>query len=189
LWGKKPYHDCNDSRVIERVQDGEMPAVPPGGVDDRSWELLMRCWSRDPKKRPRTHKLYDSLSGLSQHPSAVSNRGASALPVWLKVQALGLKFPPDFSKDGPFYVRFKYERSSHKTSSTGLVESSGECIWFEFPSFSLLHRRLPPHRRYTESWQVKTNPQYYGQSVSLDVLRVRRLQDKVCASGSFSVSQ
>ncbi|KAF9789185.1 kinase-like domain-containing protein [Thelephora terrestris] len=146
LSNTKPYSDCNYGNIVPKVQAGEMPERPPDGINDQVWELLEKCWSRDPGKRPPTLELYNILSNLAVDPQATyTTQGQSAkkqLPGKLKLQARSLKISHKKPKTGRFYVRFRYGTTVYKTSPTKPAEGSGEHTWFAFLPLPLSSPRL-----------------------------------------------
>lgn len=55
-------------RLTRTIESGELPKRPQGnlymerGLDDRMWELLRRCWSVKPLKRPMIDEIIAGLS-------------------------------------------------------------------------------------------------------------------------------
>jgi len=56
LTGEPPFPNCNGVVVIGKVIEGERPGRPQGGegvwFTDELWEMLERCWSPRPERRP-----------------------------------------------------------------------------------------------------------------------------------------
>jgi len=56
LTGEPPFPNCNGVVVIGKVIEGERPGRPQGGegmwFTDDLWEMLERCWSPWPERRP-----------------------------------------------------------------------------------------------------------------------------------------
>ena len=56
LTGEPPFSNCNGMVVMRKVVEGEHPERPRGreGVwfTDDLWEMLERCWSPQPERRP-----------------------------------------------------------------------------------------------------------------------------------------
>jgi len=56
LTGEPPFPNCNGVVVIGKVIEGERPGRPQGGegvwFTDELWEMLQRCWSPRPERRP-----------------------------------------------------------------------------------------------------------------------------------------
>ena len=52
--GTHPFDDHSSLMAVAAVMDGRRPARPTNPtLTDDLWELLQRCWSQDPYKRPR----------------------------------------------------------------------------------------------------------------------------------------
>lgn len=140
----KPYYNWSDSSILPRVQAGETPHRPPGGIDDPVWELLQKCWSLDPAKRPPTVEIYNTLSNLNYRPRAMHTNGlpvTGELPEKLKLQFLSIKFSPEQSKQQPFCVKLRYGYKDHSTSTTNSVGGSGEHAWLILLHFYLRYCR------------------------------------------------
>ena len=137
LGEKKPHFDCNDGKIIQKVQAGEVPGRPPGRIHDLAWELLEKCWKMDPAERPQTAELYNTLSNLVTGPQITETVGSprrqsvtGELPGRLKLQVQVIKFSFDKSKKRQFYVKLRYGNRNHTTSPTNPVGGSGEHTWF-----------------------------------------------------------
>jgi len=56
LTGNPPFPNCNGVVVMRKVVEGEHPGRPRGGegvwFTDDLWEMLERCWSPQPERRP-----------------------------------------------------------------------------------------------------------------------------------------
>ena len=56
LTGQPPFQNCNGMVVMRKVVEGERPGRPRGGegvwFTDDLWEMLERCWSPQPERRP-----------------------------------------------------------------------------------------------------------------------------------------
>ncbi|RHZ86121.1 hypothetical protein Glove_54g167 [Diversispora epigaea] len=66
--GKQPFYDqAHDTRLIINIYNEERPKIPDHTLD---WipkfyiDLMHRCWSNDPSKRPTAQELYDVLWNL-----------------------------------------------------------------------------------------------------------------------------
>ena len=64
-----PYSDIKKSiHVVFKKGRGELPNRPKDervvrrGLDDRMWELLCQCWSKEPNDRPPIKELVKQLS-------------------------------------------------------------------------------------------------------------------------------
>ena len=58
--GAMPYPGMNNRQVLEAVDRGyRMP--PPEGCPDRLYEIMLRCWSHDPERRPTFESLKSGL--------------------------------------------------------------------------------------------------------------------------------
>ncbi|KAI5115920.1 hypothetical protein M0805_005351 [Coniferiporia weirii] len=61
-------HIKRTPQVLIEMQHGVRPIRPVGreyverGLDDNLWNLLLRCWDADPKKRPTIYEVLESLS-------------------------------------------------------------------------------------------------------------------------------
>ena len=59
--GNIPYHDIqNEMQVLLKyVIPGIPPARPMGSkiIEDRHWDAILRCWSKDPLSRPASKVL------------------------------------------------------------------------------------------------------------------------------------
>ncbi|KAF9789186.1 kinase-like domain-containing protein [Thelephora terrestris] len=129
-----PYSGFNENSALQKVQAGEIPGRPSEGINDQAWELLNKCWSRNPPGRPSTLELYNILSNLASNPQGTHTTqgqpAAGKLPEKLKLQVQSLRFSRDKSKTGQFYVKFRYGNMGHKTSPTNAANASGEHTWF-----------------------------------------------------------
>ena len=140
LTEKKPYFNCNDSNIVPKVQAGEIPERLPGRIGDSVWELLGKCWSRLPERRPSAAELHDAFSDLCAHPQATHTQGRlgkGELPEKLELWVQSIRFSLDKSKKGRFYVKLKYGNRDHTTPLTNPVEGSGEYTWFMLYLFHL----------------------------------------------------
>ncbi|CAE7081034.1 unnamed protein product, partial [Rhizoctonia solani] len=68
--GQVPYLNCrSDISVIKTVERGTLPTRPTKlGSDhngDKMWQLLVRCWSRNPRERPSSGYLAGVLEYMS----------------------------------------------------------------------------------------------------------------------------
>jgi len=65
LTGKPPFPDCNDVSVVRKVIEGERPGRPQGREEgwftDDLWEMLERCWSSQPERRPAIDTVLQCL--------------------------------------------------------------------------------------------------------------------------------
>ncbi|EUC58992.1 tyrosine kinase family catalytic domain protein [Rhizoctonia solani AG-3 Rhs1AP] len=63
-----PYPECrHDFTVFAKVQKGTLPARPLDRLKndeqgDMVWQLLLRCWNREPSERPSSRQVFNSLS-------------------------------------------------------------------------------------------------------------------------------
>ena len=65
LSGKPPFTNCNDVGVVRKVIEGEHPGRPQGREEvwftDDLWEMLERCWSSQPERRPAVDAVLQCL--------------------------------------------------------------------------------------------------------------------------------
>jgi len=65
LTGKRPFPNCNMGFIAEKVIKGEHPGRPQGGegvwFTDDLWEMLERCWSPQPERRPAVDTVLQCL--------------------------------------------------------------------------------------------------------------------------------
>ncbi|KDQ10445.1 hypothetical protein BOTBODRAFT_89915, partial [Botryobasidium botryosum FD-172 SS1] len=67
--GRVPFSYLADTTlsIFKMVLDGQFPDRPldkdvvAKGLDDNMWELMKRCWSVDPRRRPTTGVILDQL--------------------------------------------------------------------------------------------------------------------------------
>lgn len=145
LSGNKPNSDCKVSSVLLKILAGEMPERHSDGINDQAWELLEKCWSRDPGERPPTLGLYNILSNLASNPQVThSSQGQTVLPETLKLRVQGFKLFHDKPITGQFYVKFVYGNVGHKTQPTMSADGPGERTWFALHPLPLVQPRLNP---------------------------------------------
>jgi len=69
LTGEPPFQNCNGVVVIGKVIEGERPGRPQGGegvwFTDDLWEMLQRCWSPQPERRPAVDTVLRCLKQIS----------------------------------------------------------------------------------------------------------------------------
>ena len=65
LTGNPPFPNCNGLVVMRNVVEGEHPGRPRGGegvwFTDDLWEMLKRCWSLQPERRPTVDTVLQCL--------------------------------------------------------------------------------------------------------------------------------
>lgn len=72
LTGKRPYADCKrDVMVIQSIVfEHKLPKRPKeeakGGLSDGLWELMTRCWDREPGKRPSMADVTSRIETLTE---------------------------------------------------------------------------------------------------------------------------
>ena len=63
--GKMPYaFTRSDDDVAEGVCAGTLRLSRPEGCPDSLWDIISKCWEKDPKKRPSFVSLSSALDGL-----------------------------------------------------------------------------------------------------------------------------
>jgi len=130
LTGGVPYSECDDIVALSQIRAGKMPERPSGGITDPVWQLLEECWSKDPRERPSTIQVYNTLSIF---------RAIKVLPEKLKlvVQSIGVPFTTP--RPQQVSVKFKYGNKDHATSLTTWTSAGSEYIWSTFrPSLQSL---------------------------------------------------
>ncbi|KAH7338145.1 kinase-like domain-containing protein [Rhizoctonia solani] len=74
--GEVPYYpQCRkDFQVMSKLQQGVLPTRPTEQLKDdaygnRIWELLVKCWNREPDNRPTAMEVFESLNAIypAQH--------------------------------------------------------------------------------------------------------------------------
>lgn len=67
-YGEKPYWDMTNKQVIQSIGNGmRLPA--PTNCPKALHELMLECWSLDPKKRPTFAKIVTDLNRFIRHSS------------------------------------------------------------------------------------------------------------------------
>ena len=65
LTSKPPFPNCNGMVVMRKVVEGERPERPEGGekvwFTNDLWEMLERCWSPQPERRPTIDTVLQCL--------------------------------------------------------------------------------------------------------------------------------
>ena len=68
MTGKEPfYYVKRQPEVLMRIQQGQRPERPTDpevierGLDDKLWDLLQRCWLREPEERPSIEQILQEL--------------------------------------------------------------------------------------------------------------------------------
>ena len=68
MTGEPPFsHIKRTPEVLIKIQQGERPLRPEGqeivnrGLDDKLWNLLIRCWDEDLGKRPTIQEVLEEL--------------------------------------------------------------------------------------------------------------------------------
>ena len=145
-----PYSGWKSIAVLQKVRVGELPQRP-SGIDDTVWEFLLRCWSRDPAKRPSISQVCDAFSRFCLLPKftpAPEGQSATELPGRVKLMFESIKVSFDKSKQQSFFVKLKYGNKEYTTSPTKLLDTSGGHTWFgpcpflfTLPSLSLAQER------------------------------------------------
>ncbi|KAK8883823.1 hypothetical protein M9Y10_042922 [Tritrichomonas musculus] len=63
--GQEPYSENGKSitltNLVRKVLNGKRPDFVEG-ITEPMWELITRCWSKDPKERPSFDEIFDELS-------------------------------------------------------------------------------------------------------------------------------
>ena len=81
LSGHVPFARYNGFIVVRKVLEGERPDKPEGAQERRfpsgTWEMLGRCWERQPKDRPRLDDVLFCLQDTAQQWIPPSNTEAS----------------------------------------------------------------------------------------------------------------
>lgn len=65
IWedGKHPYPQFSNTEVMQKVNEGyRLPK--PESCPERVYELMMRCWNKEPEARPNFKELFSDLNGL-----------------------------------------------------------------------------------------------------------------------------
>ena len=121
LTGSIPYSGCDDAAALSNIRAGDIPERPSNGIPDPIWQLLEKCWSIDPQKRPSVYEFYGALSGFR-----------SVRPGKLKFEVQRIKISFIGAKKRRFSVKFKYGNKSHATSLTTKTAAGDEYTWFVF---------------------------------------------------------
>ena len=70
LSGQVPFAGLKDFIVIPKVVEGEHPERSGVGegllLTDGLWEMLNRCWTTEPKSRPRVKAVFKRLDRVSE---------------------------------------------------------------------------------------------------------------------------
>ena len=191
----KPYHGESYNTILSMIEAGKTPERPAEGIDDVTWELLEKCWKRDPAERPSTVELYNTWSNPTHSPqeahTSSKRLGTGGPPGQLKLRVLDVKFSLDLSKKRQFYVKLRYGNKNYETPPTDPVDGSGAHKWFVLRPFPPSTWLLSLHRNNQGSWQVEINKQHHEHLVSIEVFRKRGMfrKDKVVATGKLSVSR
>jgi hypothetical protein len=76
---KFPFREKSSPYIYSAITRGELPQRPTEpevvarGLDDRLWQLLLRCWTFDYKSRPSIQQVIDELDGIEgQHKTSFS---------------------------------------------------------------------------------------------------------------------
>jgi len=67
LTGVLPYDEIHDYTVTSHIRFGKRPPRPRNQdanrwLQDRIWDMIMTCWSKDPKKRWEVHAVHELFS-------------------------------------------------------------------------------------------------------------------------------
>lgn len=74
LTGDKPFSTFrNETSIIMEVQNGQRPPRPDQtlvhrGLDDKLWEIVVRCWAQNPEDRPTASQIVRELVDLRRLP-------------------------------------------------------------------------------------------------------------------------
>ena len=125
LTGSVPYSECDDVVTLSNIRAGKIPQRPSKGIPDPLWQLLEKCWSMNPLKRPSATQVYNALSeSRSVHPVI------EELPERLELRVQSIKISFIGAKKQRFFVRFKYGNERHTTSLTTGAAPGDEHAWF-----------------------------------------------------------
>ena len=61
--GKVPYPGLNNEQVMEKVTNGYR-MTKPQDCPDEVYDLMMKCWDKNPKNRPSFEVLYKEIYKL-----------------------------------------------------------------------------------------------------------------------------
>jgi len=101
--GQAPYHDSPPTTAAVGVLRGNRPGRPTDpSVTDDLWEMIKRCWNREPERRPEISQVVLSLRTASLRRGHVNADDATLL-----------NFPP---KKGFWFSRHRARQSSTQSS-------------------------------------------------------------------------
>lgn len=60
--GKVPYGGWNNQQVIDKVLAHEL--LPVAETPDEVYQLMLKCWNKDPKQRPQMQSLFEDLTTI-----------------------------------------------------------------------------------------------------------------------------
>ncbi|KAG6841133.1 hypothetical protein C0991_001523 [Blastosporella zonata] len=108
-----PFHELsNEYTVVFQIMKGGTPSKPHdtsdawlrNGLTAELWDLMLKCWKRDPEERPTMAAVVSQLEGLKPHDGRPPPQWPAADPVSLgcveyvirgDIRKVG-KFPPEF---------------------------------------------------------------------------------------------
>ena len=64
LTGRVPFVTKNYHSALYDIMSGKRPRRPEMLSNDGLWKLVEMCWDQDPRKRPATWELLESLRVL-----------------------------------------------------------------------------------------------------------------------------
>ncbi|KAF9648576.1 kinase-like protein [Thelephora ganbajun] len=89
--GKYPFSDFNTLAIVPKIVDGERPPRPQEaqglGLTDSVWDMILRCWRKDPDHRPTMTEVVGLLREC--YKLWVANPYLSTLPPWQSTENLG----------------------------------------------------------------------------------------------------
>lgn len=124
---KNPFHQYGkDFQVIRALEIGREVPTRPGPkdddqIDDRMWELMMKCWDYTPERRPSCGDIVASLG--AQHVRSSSQELFEGGPFWESMRRK-LDSRIDYERVRNILLRVARLRGQMDTSCMGKVEST-----------------------------------------------------------------
>ncbi|KAF8339455.1 kinase-like domain-containing protein [Amanita rubescens] len=76
-----PFAGKSDLQILSLVSRGiRPPRLDDQPMSDGAWDVIQRCWVREPLKRPRMNDVVESMIGMLQSVSPQSNTDDETLP-------------------------------------------------------------------------------------------------------------
>ena len=113
------HSGSDDAAALRDIRAGKNPKRPSEGIPDLVWQILQKCWTMDPRKRPSATQVYNALSEYRSHRPVIED-----LPKKLKLYVQSAKI--SFNRRGArrvssrlgsleVWIHFKYGNQTYSS--------------------------------------------------------------------------